>query len=219
MEGSTVERKRRFKDAAYAAVARFGLALAHPRRLELLDLLAQRARDLASLSREIGVDSSLVAEDLRVLAEAGVVERESTASDDRYRVAGELVIEAFVALRAAALERSSGRQVMEEHLGNRESLDTFETFRLTGRIERGEVVLLDVRPKEEYDAGHIPGARSAPLEAVDSLSDSLPKGVEVVAYCRGPFCTWADAAVARLRRKGIPARHMAHGVHEWRRMT
>lgn len=217
MEELVGERKRRFKAAIYGAVADLALALANPRRLELLDFLAQRERDVPSLSRETSVDPATLSEDLRILVEAGVVERRHAGATETYRVADEAMMDAWIALRSAAAAHGAGARVMQEFLGGRESLSLPQVTELTGRVERGEVFLLDVRPTEEYAAGHLPGARSARLEDLDAVLAGLPPGAEVVAYCRGPFCTWADAAVVRLRRRGFRAHHMAEGVGEWRR--
>jgi len=211
------ERKRKFKDAAYGGVAEFGDALAHPLRLEILDLLAQRERDLLDISRELGLAPSTIEQELRALEGVGVVERVSAREADRYRVASEAMVGALVALRAAWITTPSGREVMTKHVGQRDRPETEDRGSVARRIERGELVLLDVRPKEEYEAGHIPGAIAAPLDQLASISRALPANAEVVAYCRGPFCTWSDAAVARLREEGINARLMAEGVHEWRR--
>lgn len=217
MQEGSHERKRRLKDAAYGSLAALGLTLAQPRRLELLDLLAQRERTPDDIGRELRLEPSIIQDDLSALAAAGVVEPVDGSIGGRYRVTSDAMIGALVALRAAWMATPSGRAWMADHVGHREEWGTGDPSSVARRIEKGELVLLDVRPREEYDAAHISGAISAPLDQIAAISRTLPEGAEVLAYCRGPFCTWSDAAVAQLRKDGRKARVMVEGVHEWRR--
>jgi rhodanese-related sulfurtransferase len=203
------------KTAVFDAIAMTGKAFASATRLELLDLLAQAPRTVDELARLSGQSAANTSQHLQALHAAGLVTRAREGTSVRYALGGDDVLQLWLALRAtsaarlADVERAAARYVGEdvEAIGREE---------LRERMRRGEVVLIDVRPGEEYAAGHIEGARSIPIDELDERLAELPPDREVVAYCRGPFCAYAHEAVRRLRRRGRQSRRLADGWPEWR---
>ncbi len=205
------------KKAIYEQLARIGKAVASPPRLELLDLLRQGPRTVEALAREAGLSVANASQHLRVLHGARLVEAEKQGLFVTYRLADLAVCVFFRDLRrlaevCLAEVESIARQFRE----GRESLEPVEKKALLRRIRRGEVIVLDVRPPEEYRAGHIPGAVSIPLRDLKSRLSKLPRDQEIVAYCRGPYCVLAIEAVELLRAKGFHALRLEDGVPEWR---
>jgi rhodanese-related sulfurtransferase/DNA-binding transcriptional ArsR family regulator len=205
------------KKTVYEQLSRIGKAIASPPRLELLDLLCQGPRTVEALAREAGLSVANCSQHLRVLHGARLVETEKEGLYVTYRLADLAVCEFFRNLRTLGEKRlaeieSLLRQFREE----RELLEPVEMKALLRRIRRGEVTVLDVRPPEEYNAGHIPGAVSVPLKVLKSHLSSLPRDQEIVAYCRGPYCVLAKEAVSLLKAKGFNARRMESGIPDWR---
>jgi rhodanese-related sulfurtransferase/DNA-binding transcriptional ArsR family regulator len=208
---------RRFKDSVYEQFARVGKALASPRRLELLDLLGQGPRTVEELARQAGQSLPNTSHHLQVLRAARLVEAEREGLFVTYRLAAEEVGTLFAALRELAESRlAEVAQVRREFLESRGAMEPIERAELLDRVSRGEVTVLDVRPWEEYAAGHIPGAVSVPLGELAGYLDRLPRDREVVAYCRGPYCVLALDAVDLLSHHGFRATRLEDGVAEWR---
>jgi rhodanese-related sulfurtransferase/DNA-binding transcriptional ArsR family regulator len=210
-------RARRFKDTVYALQAQTGKAVASPRRLELLDLLAQGPRTVEGLARETSQTIANTSQHLQILRGAHLVEAEKRGLYVTYRLAGEEVTRFCLALRQLAESRTKElERAAQGFLEERGQLAPIDQEALLARIRRGEVTLLDVRPEEEYDAGHIPGALSVPLVELERRLSELPRRREVVAYCRGPYCVLAIEAVARLRARGYRALRLEAGIPDWR---
>jgi rhodanese-related sulfurtransferase len=208
---------RRFKDAMYGQFSRLGKALSAPRRLELLDLLCQGPRTVEALAGQAGTSVANASQHLRVLRAARLVDADKRGLYVEYRLAGDEVCRFFVALRTLAEARlAEVEQVTREFFEARGGMERVEARELLRRAKKGEVTVIDVRPTEEYRAGHIPGALSIPLGELEARLKELPKGREVVAYCRGPTCVMAVEAVTLLRESGFEARRMDQGVADWR---
>ncbi len=207
---------RRFKDAIYQQFARVSKALASPHRIELVELLAQGPRTVEALARLSDMSLANTSQHLQVLRAAGLAEATREGLFVTYRLADPKVSELFLALRSVAEARlAEVERIKRGFLAERDQLEEIDEAALRRRVREGAVTLLDVRPPEEYAAGHIPGAISLPLpELVRQLAD-LPKRTEIVAYCRGPYCVLAVEAVALLRRKGFRALRLEDGVLDW----
>lgn len=208
---------RSFKDAIYEQIARIGRAVAHPRRLELLDLLCQGPMTVETLARKSAMSVGSTSQHLQHLKDAHLVRVEPRGAARIYRLTDSASCELFRSLRALA-ERyyADMRAITEAFLRDREALETLDATALQQRMNQEEVVLLDVRPAEEYAAGHWPGAVSLPLDTLTDHLAELPKDRTVVAYCRGPYCVLALHAVGALRRHGFRAIRLADGVSDWR---
>jgi rhodanese-related sulfurtransferase/DNA-binding HxlR family transcriptional regulator len=202
------------KEALFEAIAAMGKAFASPRRLELLDLLAQGSRTVEQLARASEQSTANASQHLRALHAAGLVSRRREGTSVRYALAGDDVLSLWLAMRdtstahLAAVERAA-----REYLGD--DVEAIGREELLERLRRGDVVLIDVRPAEEYAAGHIEGARSIPLDELQDRLAELPAEREIVAYCRGPFCAYAHEAVRRLSAAGRSARRLEDGWPEW----
>jgi rhodanese-related sulfurtransferase/biotin operon repressor len=202
------------KAALFDAIAVMGKAFASPRRLELLDLLAQGPRSVDELASASGQSSANASQHLQALHAAGIVTRRREGIRVRYALAGSDVLSLWLALRDASAARlAEVERAARDYLG--EEVDAIGRHELIERLRRGDVVLVDVRPEEEFAAGHIEGARSIPLEELERRIAELPADREVVAYCRGPFCAYAHEAVRRLRAAGRSARRFEDGWPEW----
>lgn len=205
------------KDALFDALASIARALASGRRAEIIELLAQGERTVEDVAREIDQSVANTSHHLRSLARAGLVASRREGTFVHYRLAGDDVAAAWAALRDLAAARVADLdELARRYLGDRDEIPTIDQDELRRRLHDGEVVVIDVRPAVEYAAGHIPGAVSVPPDQLDDRLDALPEG-EVVAYCRGPYCVYADEAVRRLRARGRSARRLADGLPEWRR--
>lgn len=206
------------KDALFDGFADIAKALANGRRAELIDVLAQGERHVEELAAEIGQSVANTSFHLRTLAAAGLVVTRRDKTRIYYRCASERVIDLWVALRdVAAAHHAELDELAAAYLGHRDEMDQVSRAELTARLDAGDVVVVDVRPAAEYAAGHIAGARSIPSERLARELRNLPAGVEVVAYCRGPYCVFADDAIRLLRRRGRTARRLEDGFPEWRR--
>ena len=205
----------RAKGALFEAIALMGKAFASPVRLELLDLLAQAPRTVDELARASGQSTANTSQHLQALRAAGMVTREREGISVRYALAGDEALRLWLALRDASAARlAEVERAARDYLG--EDVEAIGREELIERLRRGDTVLVDVRPQEEYAAGHIEGARSIPLDELDRRLAELPPDREVVAYCRGPFCAYAHEAVRRLRATGRTARRLEDGWPEWR---
>ena len=205
------------KSAIYEQIARIGQATASPNRLELLDLLSQGARTVEALAHQTGQSVATTSHHLQVLRRARLVEAAKAGLYVTYRLADARVGEFFLSLRGLAESRLAEVQhVTRQYLEERGALEPVGNDELVRRARAGEVTLIDVRPREEYVAAHIPGAISMPLAELGTRLGELRKRRDIVAYCRGPYCVMALDAVDLLRRKGFRAHRMEHGVSEWR---
>ena len=205
---------RPFKDALYDQFARIGKALANPHRLELLDLLAQGERRVEDLAREAALSVANASQHLQALHAAGMVTRTREGTRIRYAIADDQALELWLALRDASAARLSDvERAAREYVG--EEVEVIDAPELRARLERGDVVVIDVRPAEEYESGHIAGAKSIPIEELERRLDEVPRDREVVAYCRGPFCAYAHEAVRSLSEAGISASRLEEGWPEW----
>lgn len=208
---------RRKKDALFEGFADVAKAMGNGRRAELVDVLAQGERHVDDLAVEIGQTVANTSFHLRVLAGAGLVTTRRDGTRIYYRLASTRVGDLWAALRdVAAAHHDEIDDLARAYLGRRDQLDQISREELAVRIERGEVIVIDVRPRPEYAAGHIAGARSIPSDELARELAALPDDVEVVAYCRGPYCVFADDAVRLLRRRGRMARRLEDGFPEWR---
>jgi rhodanese-related sulfurtransferase len=208
---------RRFKDAIYEQFARLGKAVSAPKRLELLELLCQGPRTVEALAEQAAMSVANASQHLQVLRAARLVDAEKKGLYVEYRLADDEVCRFFVALRGLAEARlAEVDRVTHEYFEHRGAMEAVEGDELMRRVKSGEVTVLDVRPAEEYRAGHIPGAISIPVDELKARLKELPKDREVVAYCRGPYCVMALEAVELLRKKGFEAHRMEQGVVDWR---
>jgi rhodanese-related sulfurtransferase/predicted transcriptional regulator len=206
---------RRAKTALFEAIAVMGKAFASPVRLELLDLLAQGPRSVDELAHASDQSTANASQHLQALHAAGLVARERDGTRVRYAPAGDETLRVWLALReASAAQLAEVERAAREYLGD--EVEAIDRDELVARMARGDVVLVDVRPEEEYAAGHIDGARSIPIDELERRLSELPRGGEVVAYCRGPFCAYAHQAVRQLQAAGRKARRLEDGWPEWR---
>jgi len=203
------------KDALFEAIAMMGKAFASPRRLELLDLLAQAPRTVDELARVSGQSTANTSQHLQGLHAAGLVTRVREGTSVRYAIANEETLALWLALRDVSVSQlAEVERAARDYLGD--DVDAIGRDELIARMRKGDVVLVDVRPHEEFEAGHIKGAKSVPLEELEDRLAELPANREVVAYCRGPFCAYAHEAVRRLQASGRSARRLEDGWPEWR---
>jgi rhodanese-related sulfurtransferase len=206
------------KAALFDAQASVAQALGSGRRAEIVDLLAQGERSVEEIATEIDQSVANTSQHLQVLARAGLVRSRRQGTRVFYRLASGRVSELWAAVRDVAVRHVAEVGVLaDEYLGERDEVEQLSAEELEQRLARDQVVLLDVRPESEYRAGHIAGARSAPLAELPSLLAKLPRRREIVAYCRGPYCVYADDAVRLLRERGLKARRLDVGFPEWRR--
>jgi rhodanese-related sulfurtransferase len=208
---------REFKDRLFEQFARLGKALVSPKRLEIVDLLAQGERSVEEIARETAMSVASASQHLQVLKAARMVEARREGLYIHYRLSDENVFRTWQAVRALGESRlAEVDRVVEAYLEDRAALEAVDATELMERLSEGSVVVLDVRPEKEYRAGHIPGALSVPLDALEAALQTLPREREVVAYCRGPYCVFSDEAVAFLRARGYRARRLRQGLPDWR---
>jgi len=208
---------REFKVRLYGQYGRIGKALASPHRLELLELLAQGDRTVESLASEIDVSTANASQHLQVLRQAGLVETRRDGLFIHYRLADPAVFELCRAIRIVAERRLAELDVLvRDHFRDRSDAEAVSIDELLARAKRKDIVILDTRPAGEYAAGHIAGAVSVPVDQLQAQLRRLPKNQEYVAYCRGPYCVYADRAVALLKRSGRRALRLSEGFPEWK---
>jgi len=209
--------KREFKDAAYGQLARIGKAVSSPKRLELLDLLCQTERTVEALAEETGMSAANTSQHLQVLEAAHLVEARRRGRFVVYTLADALVGDFFRSLRVLGVDRIAElEQIRRRFLEKQGELNPVDRETLLKRIQDREVTVIDVRPAEEYRTGHIPGALGIPVKELKRRLAELPRGKDVVAYCRGPYCVLAVDAVRLLRSRGLRAFPLDTSVHDWR---
>ena len=207
---------RRFKTAIYEQFARVSKAMASPHRVELVELLSQGPRTVEALARLADMTLANTSAHLQVLRGAGLVESTKDGLFVTYRLPDRSVAALLLSIRTVAEARlAEVAKVTRDFLSENAQLEEIDEAALRARVRKGEVTLLDVRPPEEFAAGHIPGALSVPLPELARQLARLPRRQEVVAYCRGPYCVMAIEAVKQLRAKGFKAVRLEHGVLDW----
>ncbi len=208
---------RAVKTELFDQFAKVAQALASGRRVEIVDVLANGERTVEELARQVAMSVANTSRHLQVLKESGLVAATRDGTRVRYRLASPAVYQSWVGLRSLAAERLPGvKGLVEAYLGSREGLESINGAELLGRLRAGEpLVVVDVRPVEEYQAAHVAGAVSIPLEELEQRLRELPGDREIVAYCRGPYCALAPEAVRTLRAHGYVARHLTDGLPEW----
>lgn len=208
---------RDFKDRLYAQLARIGKALGSPHRIEMLELLAQGERTVDSLAKELGLSLANASQHLQALRQSALVESRKEGLFVYYRLTDASVFDLCATIRRVAQQRLADlERLLAEHFGDRSEAWIVSMQELLERMRSDEVIVLDARPANEYAAGHIPGAISVPIDEMQKRLRLLPRGKEYVAYCRGPYCVYADQAVELLRAKGRRARRLSEGFPEWR---
>ena len=208
---------RRLKDRLYEQFARIGKAVASPRRLELLEILAQGERTVEALARETALSVANASHHLQALREARLVEARKEGLYVYYRLADPDVFEFTRMIRVLAERRlAEVDRIVRTYLADRDRLEPIGRQELLERAQAGTVLVLDVRPFDEYRAGHVPGAHSVPVEQLERRLRELQPDKEIVAYCRGPYCVLAFRAVEILRARGRAARRLVEGFPEWR---
>jgi rhodanese-related sulfurtransferase/DNA-binding transcriptional ArsR family regulator len=209
---------RAAKDALFEGFAEVAKALGSGRRAEIVDLLAQGERSVEEVAAELDQSVANTSHHLRALARAGLVTTRRDGTRIHYRLASERVGELWAAMRDVAEAHVAGLEKLAgAYLGDRDGIDTVDRNELAARLKDHSVVVLDVRPEREFAAGHIVGARSVPISELRKHLKALPSDVEVVAYCRGPYCVYADDAVRELIKRGFKAVRLEDGFPEWRR--
>jgi rhodanese-related sulfurtransferase/DNA-binding transcriptional ArsR family regulator len=207
---------RAFKDGLYGELAVLGKALANPHRLELLDLLAQGERSVEELAREAALSLANASAHLQVLRRARLVEAEKRGLNVVYRLAAPEVFELWRTLRdVGSVRLAEIDRLVENYFTDRDELEAVDKEELLRLMAEEAVVVIDVRPEIEYELGHISSARSVPVENLKRRLAELPRNLEVVAYCRGPYCVYSDQAVRLLHRYGFRARRLREGFPEW----
>lgn len=207
---------RALKSLLYEQVARIGKALSSPKRLELLELLAQGEKSVETLAAQAGIDMRLASAHLRALREARLVETRRDGKYIYYRLSGPDISQLWVSLRETAQEHLIELRVALEQMTTRpDTLVSESRESLLEKARQGEIVVIDVRPVAEFNAGHLPFARSVPLGELEKRLADLPADRTIVAYCRGPFCLMSDEAVQLLRARGFAAQKISDGVIEW----
>ena len=208
---------REFKDRLFEQFARIGKALASPKRLEILDLLAQGERTVEEVARETAMPVASASQHLQALKGVRMVEARREGLYAHYRLTDEGVFRTWQAVRALGESSLAGiDRVVRTDLEERDALEAVDATGLVQRLSDGSVVILDVRPEEEYRAGHIPGALSVPVGALEAALQTLPRDREIVAYCRGPYCVFSDEAVKLLNARGYRASRCTEGFPDWR---
>jgi rhodanese-related sulfurtransferase/DNA-binding transcriptional ArsR family regulator len=208
---------RQFKNSLYGLFARIGKALSSPSRLEILELLAQGERTVESLATEMGLSLANTSQHLQALRQATLVESRKEGLFVFYRLSDPAVFELSKAIRTVAEHQLADlERLVREHFGDRSEAEPVEMDELVKRMRSQDVVVLDTRPANEYAAGHIAGALSVPIDDLQKRLRTLPKGREYVAYCRGPYCVYADRAVAILKAHRRGAQRLREGFPEWR---
>jgi rhodanese-related sulfurtransferase len=215
-----VQNKREFKDNLYAQFARIGKALSNPHRLELLELLAQGERAVEDLASEANLPIANASQHLQVLRAAQLVDVRRDGLYAYYRLSDERVFHLWQALRdLGELQLAEVNRLVQSFLQERSPLQSINAAELVERIETGDVLVLDVRPEVEYQSGHIAEARSIPIDELETRLGELSRDQEIIAYCRGPYCVFADEAVTLLQKHGYRARRLVEGLPDWQALN
>lgn len=210
-------KKRELKDLLFEHVARIGKAVSSPKRLELLALLAQGEKTVELLASESSINVKLASAHLKALRESRLVNFKKDGKFVVYRLSGDDVAGLWVTLRQLAEEHLIELRVaLDQMVADPKQLVSMDREALLNRAERGEVIVIDVRPRQEYDRAHLPFARSMPLEEIGQRLAELPRDKDIVAYCRGPFCLFSEEAYQLLNASGYRVRKLLDGVSEWR---
>jgi len=209
--------KRIFKDKVYSLLAKMIQAMANPRRLEIIDLLGQGEKTVDQVARETHMAVANASQHLQVLKSANLVEIRRQGNFIHYRLAHEEIYRSWQTLRQLGLERiAEMEKIIKDFREKRNSLEGIKIEELLNRLQSKNVVLLDVRPASEYHTGHIPDAINLPVEEITSQLKKLSKSKQYIAYCRGPFCVFADEAVNLLIKKGFKAKRLVEGYPDWK---
>ena len=209
--------KRTLKDLLYEQVARIGRAVSSPKRLEILELLAQGEKTVETLAGELSIDVKLASAHLRSLKAARLVDTRRDGKYVVYRLSGTDVANLWVVLREVAEEHLLELRVaLQQMVSDPDKLASIGREALLQQARNGEVLVIDVRPREEYDVAHLPFARSMPVAEIERRLSELPRDRQIVAYCRGPFCLLSDEAVDLLAARGFEVRKIRDGVSEWK---
>lgn len=207
---------RTFKTSLYQELSQVTKALSNPTRLEILDLLAQGTFPVEYIAEQTNLPIANTSQHLQVLKKSGLVKTEKRGKYKYYRLAGEAVLDTWCALRKLGFEQNNQiKNLLEDYRDRRNSLDMIDSDELNERINSDDVYVIDVRPEEEYNLGHIKNAVSCPQKTLKERLDELPEGREIVAYCRGPLCLRADEAVHYLRSQGFRAKRLENGYMDW----
>lgn len=208
--------ERNLKDVLYGELARIGKSLSSSKRLEILDLLSHGPKSVHDLSKTTTMSVANVSQHLQTLLNANLVKFQKKGNFVIYELANEIITEFLMSLRTLSeTQLTQVQQIKKEFLNDNLGMDGVSLSELNERMEKGEVLLLDVRPKEEYEKTHIPGAISLPVEELREKLSSLPSNRDVIAYCRGPYCLMAVEAVELLKTKGINAYRLESSVQDW----
>lgn len=208
--------KRTFKNKVYQQLANIVKAMSNQHRLEILELLAQGPFSVAEIAKETDISGANASQHLQLLKQVQLVDTQREGNHVYYQLAGPSVYKAWRALRDLGIDRVAEiERVMRQFRESHKSLETLSSEQLAEKMEQEDVTVIDVRPKREFKEGHIAGAMNIPVEDLSNKMDELPKDQEIVAYCRGPFCVFADNAVELLREKGFNAKRLDEGYPEW----
>lgn len=208
--------KRKIKDLLYEQVSFVGKALSSPKRLELIEVLVQGEKKVDTLARDVDIDIKLASSHLKVLKEARLVTSRRQGKNTYYSLSGNDIAQLWVCIYTIAADhRLELQSIMEKIVAAPDRLTPETRQRLLDRARDGEILVLDVRPEEEYSAGHLPHAHSMPIQELEQRLAELPKDKQIVAYCRGPFCLFSSEAVELLRSHGYQAEKIGDGVAEW----
>ena len=208
--------EKKATQSLYDFVAQVGKAVSSSKRLEILDTLSQSEKTVDAIAKQIGISLKLASAHLQDLKAVSLVESRRDGKCVYYRVADSDVTTFWVGLRTLAEKRLSTMQdILKGFVGEPNTMTPVDRKTLVTKAKSGDVIVIDVRPREEFEAGHFPGARSLPLDQLKKTLKSLPEGKMIVAYCRGPYCLLAEDAVAILQRKGFRATRLREGVSEW----
>jgi rhodanese-related sulfurtransferase/DNA-binding HxlR family transcriptional regulator len=212
--------ERNLKDLLYQEFARIGKSLSSPKRLEILDLLSQGPKSVDALAKSTTMSVANVSQHLKTLFNSRLVKFKKEGNYVIYELADEVISDFLISLHALSEKQLvQAQQIKEEFLNNQLGIEGVTLSELKDRMDKGDVLLLDVRPKEEYEKAHIPGAVSIPIEELEDKLSSLPTNCDVVAYCRGPYCLMSAEAVEILKAKGINAFRLEEGVRDWKQIT
>jgi len=211
------ETNKQLSEEIFEQVARIGKALSNPKRLEILELLSQSPRTVEALAREAHLSQANTSQHLQALRSVHLVAGTRDGTSIWYRITDESVGNFFRSLRVLAVTHLAELdRIVGQYFEEQGSLEPVDEKTLLKRVRKGDVTVIDVRPREEYDSAHIPGAISIPIDELEMRLGELPKGRDVVAYCRGPYCIWSGQAVKLLRDNGFAAIHLSDGVLDWR---
>ena len=209
--------KREFKNKVYSLLSQVVKSMANPHRLEIIDLLAQSGRTVEEIAKETGISIANASQHLQVLKASNFVEVEREGNYIRYHLANDKIFKTWSVLREVGFERVAEiDKLIQDYRYKKNLLEAITIDELVTRMKSKNTVLLDIRPTEEFNTGHIPGALSIPLETLSTIIKTLPKNKVYIAYCRGPLCVFADEAVGILYKRGYKAKRLEEGFPDWK---